>query len=41
MQGIDGKQKRIVMHQRQKRFPQFLWMIAAGAILQSAAVLIS
>lgn len=41
MQGNAGKQKRIEMHERQKRFPRFLWMIAAGAILQAAAVLVS
>ena len=41
MQGSEGMQKRIAMYERQKRFPQFLWMIAAGAILQAAAVLVS
>ena len=40
MQGDEGKQKRIAMHERQKRFPQFLWMIASGAMLQAAAVLV-
>lgn len=40
MQGDEGKQKRIAMHERQKRFPHFLWMIASGAILQAAAVLV-
>lgn len=40
MQGEVGRPKRIAMHKRQKRFPQFLWMIAAGAMLQAAAVLV-
>ena len=40
MQGEEGKPKRIAMHQRQKRFPLFLWMIASGAALQAAAVLL-
>lgn len=37
MQGDANRAKRIAMHKWQKRFPQFLWMIAAGAILQGAA----
>lgn len=40
MQGEEGKPKRIAMHKRQKRFPYFLWMIAAGAALQACAVLL-
>lgn len=36
----DDKSKRIKMHNRQKRFPKFLWMIAFGAILQALAVLV-
>lgn len=40
MKGDAGRSKRIAMHKRQKRFPQFLWTIAAGAILQAAAVLL-
>lgn len=38
MQGEEGKAVRIAMHERQKRFPQFLWMIAFGAMLQGVAV---
>lgn len=38
MQGEAGKAVRIAMHKRQKRFPQFLWMIAIGAMLQGVAV---
>lgn len=40
--GVDdeaAKKERIAMHNRQKRFPQFLWLIAFGAILQAAGVL--
>jgi hypothetical protein len=40
MRGDAGKHARIAMHQRQKRFPKFLWMIAWGAILQAVAVLV-
>lgn len=39
MQGEEGKAVRIALHKRQKRFPQFLWMIAVGAILQAVAVM--
>ena len=41
MQGEEGKQNRIEMHRRQKRFPQFLWLIAAGALLQAAAIVLA
>lgn len=34
-----AKQWRIAMHKRQKRFPQFLVLIAIGAMVQALAVL--
>lgn len=40
LQGDEGKSKRIAIHERQKRFPRFLWMIAAGAVLQAAAIIV-
>lgn len=40
MQGESGKRIRIKMHHRQKHFPKFLKMIAAGAFLQALAMLV-
>lgn len=40
MQGSDGVKKRKEMHERQKRFPKFLGMIAAGAVVQALAVFV-
>lgn len=40
MQGEAGKGMRIRMHYRQKHFPKFLKMIAAGAFLQAFAMLV-
>lgn len=34
------KEKRIAMHRRQKRFGHFLWLIAAGALLQAIAIFV-
>lgn len=41
MSGDENLPKRVAMHHRQKRFPQFLWMIAVGAVFQAMAVLVA
>lgn len=38
LSGVQDKDERIAIYRRQKHFCHFLWVIAAGALLQAIAI---